>query len=136
MQLQRINYDDLTAKQKEIYNFQKCAAILADYGFNCIKLSDDWQGADFLAYHIDGTQTFKVQLKGRVSIYKKYQGKDLYMCFPAGDDWYLVPHDDLVRIAAETTPWLDSPSWHRGGYSSASPSREMLVCLAPYVLTA
>ena len=47
MKLQRINYNNLNAKQKEIFNFQKVAAILADYGFNCIKLSDDWQGADF-----------------------------------------------------------------------------------------
>jgi len=26
----------------------------AHYGFNCIKLADDWQGADFLAYHHNG----------------------------------------------------------------------------------
>ena len=41
MQLQRIVYDELNPKQKEIYNFQKVAALLADYGFNCIKLEDD-----------------------------------------------------------------------------------------------
>jgi hypothetical protein len=35
---------------------QKVAAILGDYGFNCIKLADDWQGADFLPYHKDGSQ--------------------------------------------------------------------------------
>ena len=49
MKLKHIGYNELNAKQKEIYNFQKVAAILADYGFNCIKLTDDWQGADFLA---------------------------------------------------------------------------------------
>ena len=48
MRLERIVYDELNAKQKEIYNFQKVAALLANYGFNCIKLDDDWQGADFL----------------------------------------------------------------------------------------
>lgn len=133
MELQRINYNDLNAKQKEIYNFQKVAAVLADYGFNCIKLADDWQGADFLAYHKDGDH-LKVQLKGRVSIYKKYKGKDLYMCFPVGKNWCLVPHDELVRIAKETTPWLGSSSWSSGGYSSANPSREMLDRLAPYIL--
>ena len=47
MGLQRINYSELNARQKEIYNFQKLAAILADYGFNCIKMSDDWQGRRF-----------------------------------------------------------------------------------------
>lgn len=38
MELTKIKYDDLNAKQREIYNFQKLAAVLADYGFNCIKL--------------------------------------------------------------------------------------------------
>ena len=36
-----IKYSDLNSKQKEIYNFQKVAALLADYGFNCIKLAAD-----------------------------------------------------------------------------------------------
>ena len=50
LKLTHINYAELNSRQKEAYNFQKLAAALADYGFNCIKLSDDWQGADFLAY--------------------------------------------------------------------------------------
>lgn len=104
LRLQPIRYNDLNAKQKEIYNFQKIAAALADYGFNCIKLQDDWQGADFLAYHKDGSQTLKVQLKARVTIAEKYQGQGLYIAFPFADDgrrvWYLVPHDELVRISA------------------------------------
>ena len=79
---QRINPDELNGRQKEIYNFQKSAALLADYGFNCIKLTDDWQGADFLAYHFDGTTTLKVQLKGRLTINRKYAERDLWMNFP------------------------------------------------------
>ncbi len=55
--LRRVDYRELNGKQQEIYNFQKVAARFADYGFNCIKLDDDWMGADFLAYHKDGTQT-------------------------------------------------------------------------------
>ena len=43
MKLKKIDYCELNPKQKEIYNFQKLAGILADYGFNCIKLSDDWK---------------------------------------------------------------------------------------------
>ena len=73
---QRINPDDLNGRQKEIYNFQKSAALLADYGFNCIKLTDDWQGADFLAHHFDGTTTLKVQLKARLTIDRKYTGQN------------------------------------------------------------
>ena len=108
VRLQRIVFGELNAKQKETYNFQKVAALLADYGFNCIKLDDDWQGTDFLAFHNDGATTLRVQLKSRVVISKKYQGKDLYLAFPADGRWYLVPHDKLIVIAAETTPWLQS----------------------------
>jgi hypothetical protein len=45
MCFEKVRYDSLTAKQKELFNFQKIAATLAEYGFNCIKLADDWQGA-------------------------------------------------------------------------------------------
>ena len=50
--LKKIPYKDLNSRQKENYNFQKVAGELADYGFNCLRLTDDWQGADFIACHI------------------------------------------------------------------------------------
>ena len=134
MNLERVAYADLTSKQKEVFNFQKAAAQLADYGFNCIKLDDDWQGADFLAYHKDGEHTLKVQLKARLGIYKKYAGKDLYICFPHGHDWYLIPHDDLVSIAGDSTGWLRTKSWQQGGYSTATPSGKLLERLAAFKL--
>ena len=37
MKLERVNYADLSSKQKRVFNFQKIAGALADYGFNCIK---------------------------------------------------------------------------------------------------
>ena len=40
----KVNYKNISPKQKEIYNFQKISAILADYGFSCIRLDDDWLG--------------------------------------------------------------------------------------------
>ena len=126
-EMERINYNDLNPKQQEIYNFQKCAALLADYGFNCIKLADDWQGADFLAYHKDGTETLKVQLKGRLTIDKRYLGRDLWMIFRVRENWFLIKHDELVQIVGRTTGWLESDSWKvRGGYSSGHPRRELV----------
>jgi hypothetical protein len=77
MKLKLVKYSDLNTRQKEIYNFQKVASVLADYGFHCIKLSDDWQAADFLAYHKDGKDSLRIQLKGRLAIDKKYQGRKL-----------------------------------------------------------
>ena len=136
--LKPIRYDDLNAKQKEIYNFQKIAAALADYGFNCIKLQDDWLGADFLAYHKDGSQTLRVQLKGRVTIDKKYLERDLYIVFPFQEDggrvWYLVPHDELVEHIGEHTNWLNTPSWEKGAYSSVSLNSQLREALEPYKL--
>ena len=134
MKFQKVKYEELNAKQKEIFNFQKVAAQLADYGFNCMKLPDDWQGADFLAYHKDRDRTLRVQLKGRLSIYRKYEGKDLWMCFPYRGSWYLIPHDRLVEIVGKRTTWLDTSSWKSGGYNSAHPSRRLINAIADFRL--
>ncbi len=58
--LTKIRYDDLNARQQENYNFHKAACVLAEYGYNCIRLSDDWEGADFLVYHKIDQWTFHV----------------------------------------------------------------------------
>ena len=95
---ERISYEkDLNARQKENFNFQKVASTLADYGFNCIRLSDDWQGADSLACHIDGKTFLKVQLKGRLTFQKKYKGKDIYIAFNEGGKCYIYPHDKVLQ---------------------------------------
>ena len=135
--LQRIDPNKLNGKQKEIYNFQKSSALLADYGFNCIKLADDWQGADFLAHHFDGKTTLRVQLKSRLTIDRKYLGQDLWMNFPSAGAWYLVPHDKLVEVIGETTNWLNTSSWQENGlYSSANPSPKLLQQLHPFAVEA
>ena len=128
---EKISYGSLKAKQKELFNFQKIAATLADYGFNCIKLADDWQGADFLAYHINGTTTLKVQLKSRLTIDEKYCGKDIWMAFPHKGSWYLIKHDRLVEKVGEWTDWLNSFSWkEKHGYSSTSINAGLLKSIA------
>lgn len=135
MELKKIRYGDLNSLQREIFNFQKVAGLLADYGFNCIKLADDWQGADFLAYHKDGTNTLKVQLKSRMHIARKYEGKDLVMAFPIRGCWYLVEHDRLVQIVGEQSNWLKTPSWlEDGAYSSDNPNKQMVEALAQWKL--
>lgn len=132
MKLTRISYDDLSSRQREIYNFQMVASLLADYGYNCMKLPDDWKGADFLAHHIDG-HTLKVQLKGRMLIDRKYVGKDLYMCFRVKDSWYLIPHDELLRIVEDELPGtFETLSWERGTYSWPRPPGPVIERLTEY----
>ena len=135
MKLTKIRYSDLNARQQENYNFHKAACVLAEYGFNCIRLSDDWEGADFLAYHKDGDNTLKVQLKGRTAIYKKYESKDLHMCFRIDNVWYLVPHDDLLAIVKATSPnTLTTRSWIKGSYSWPKTPKAIRQKLSDYAL--
>ena len=77
--LEKISYSELNSKQKENYNFHKVAAALADYGYNSLRLNDDWQGADFIA--INGDNMMKIQLKGRFTVDKKYINKSIYIAF-------------------------------------------------------
>lgn len=114
---ERITYADLNSRQKENYNFQKVAAHLADYGFNCLRLTDDWQGADFIACHIDGETFLKVQLKGRLVIDRKYQDKNIHIAFAHGDAWYLYDHDAFVHhVERSGLIGADSVSWHQQGF--------------------
>lgn len=98
---ERVCYGDLNSRQKENYNFQKVAGRLADYGFNCLRLTDDWRGADFIACHIDGETYLRVQLKGRLTIDKKYVGKSIYIAFLLEDDCFVYPHDEFLERLIE-----------------------------------
>lgn len=93
-----VTYSQLNSRQQENYNFQKVAARMADYGFNCLRLTDDWQGADFIACHIDGQTFLKVQLKGRLCLDKKYVGKNIHVAFARGNDCFVYPHDELLAL--------------------------------------
>ena len=127
LELKKIEYRDLNARQKENYNFQKISALLADYGFTTIRLSDDWNGADFLALHIDGVTTLKVQLKPRLTFAKKYVSKELWICFPSGRDWYLYPHDELIEKVLRETTVGESHSWMEAGLYSFNRLRRISI---------
>lgn len=132
MELKLIDYKHLNARQKENYNYQKVSAVLADYGFVTIRLSDDWNGADFLALHTDGT-TLKVQLKPRLYFAKGYEGKDLWVCFPLDREWYLYPHDEILELFLSQTSIRSTESWvQEGRYSFGRPSQKMLEVLGTY----
>lgn len=111
-EFKRIRFKDLNARQKENFNFQKVASTLADYGFNCIRLSDDWQGADFIACHIDGNTFVKIQLKSCFTFAKKFIGKDIYIAFPQDGKWYLYPHDELLN-RKEFDSMKEARSWKK-----------------------
>lgn len=114
---QRITYAELNARQKESYNFQQLSGLLAEYGFTTIRLSDDWNGADFLAQHLSGP-TLKVQLKGRLTVARGYVGKDLWVAFRADGRWFLIPHDQILNRLLESTSLGSTHSWVAEGVYS------------------
>lgn len=111
LELRRVDYKALNSRQKETYNFHRVAGRLAEYGYNSILLSDDWLGADFIAYHNDGERFYRVQLKGRMTIDNKYVGKGLYIAFVDGDRVYVYPHDEMADRVEATGRVNSSVSW-------------------------
>ena len=127
---------ETTAPSGMAYNISEARRALTQFGYSCSSPSRGTQDAQIVARVPRENMSINVRCPGRVAIQAKFLEKDIHVCFPARGGWYLVPHDDLVQIAGETTPWLDSHSWRdRGWYSSANPSKRMLARLAPYSLT-
>ncbi|MEM6265060.1 MAG: hypothetical protein AAGI38_21300 [Bacteroidota bacterium] len=135
--MEKCNYKELSARQKETYNFQKFSAVLADYGFATIRLYDDWQGADFIAQHINGFDYLKVQLKGRLTFDKKYVSKEIYIAFPYQGHWYVYDHDKVLDqfLATFSDGLAVSKSWRENGlYSMGKLSKQVLEMMAPHML--
>ena len=106
----KIDYDSLNSKQKENFNYHKVASALANYGYDSMRLNNDWQGADFIA--VNGDNMIKVQLKGRFTLDKKYIGKDIYIAFIEDKIVKIYNHDDALSIVPEnllyTKSWIDN----------------------------
>ena len=110
----KVDYEELNAKQQENYNYHKVASALADYGFDSMRLSNDWQGADFIA--VKGDNMLKVQLKGRFTVAKKYIGKDIFIAFLEKGTVKIYNHDNAVESLTENI--LSSKSWRENGLYS------------------
>jgi hypothetical protein len=134
--LERVKYSSLKGRQKENYNFQKISSVLADFGFSTVRLTDDWEGADFVAQHADGKTLLRVQLKPRLCFSKKYMGKGLWMCFRDEEDFYLFPHDLVLRLVLSAGRTMNgSESWEvKGLYSFTRLSNWMKPLLKEYLI--
>jgi hypothetical protein len=127
MLLNKVDYTKLKGKAQENYNFAKVSSALADYGYSCIRLTDDYQGADFIAVHAINEDSLMVQLKGRWSIFKKYLGKNIKIAFRDGDDIYIYDHDDMVKACETLGLYVTSNAWIEGdGYDKGSLPKKLL----------
>ena len=87
---------------------------MADYGYDSMRLNNDWQGADFIAVKND--EMLKVQLKGRFTVDKKYIDKEIYIAFIENNIVKIYDHDEAVNMLPDNIKQSDSWNKH-GGYS-------------------
>ena len=124
--MDRIRYQDLNSRQKENFNAAKLSAVLADYGYHCMRLTDDWHGADLIAHHVDG-HDLMIQLKSRLTLRVNAVGKSLWFAFPYNGAWFLFPHDRIQSVVTARNPKAANYSWPR-------PPKWALELLEPYRL--
>ncbi len=107
---------------REVINRNVVVSLALEQGFNAFLPVYDG-GVDFILYREDDGAVRKVQLKGRWTIDRKYVGRDIWIAFPIGADWFLMPHDLMLEHAGADGKTLKSASWiDAGGYSRKRPS--------------
>jgi hypothetical protein len=91
---------------------------MADYGYTLLRLSDDWNGADAIAVHIDAKKYLRIQLKGAgLTFDEKYVQKNIWIACPSEDrGWYVYPHDKLLSHVEKTRPIRNTDFWRKRGY--------------------
>jgi len=116
---------------REVINRNTVVSLALEQGFNAFLPVYDG-GVDFVLYRESDGLLRKVQLKSRWTIDRKYVGRDIWIAFPIGPDWYLMPHDELVA-AGELDGVTSTASWIEGGaYSRPRPSASVIAKCAPY----
>lgn len=111
--MEKLAFKEMSSRFKEHRNFLKLASVLVDYGYMCSWLPVDDKGADFIAVHCKTNDVLKIQLKGRISVNKKYFGKALYMAFPLDshrplENWVIVSHDTIIPLFISEKSWANN----------------------------
>lgn len=116
---------------REVINRNIVVSLALAQGYNAFLPVYDG-GVDFILYRESDGIVRKVQLKGRWTIDRKYLGRDIWIAFPIGTDWYLMPHDEMVA-SADADGATKSASWTEGGsYSRPRPSKAVVAACASY----
>ncbi len=124
--------DRYRSQIREAINRNVVVSLALEQGFNAFLPVYDG-GVDFILYRETDGAVRKVQLKGRWTIDRKYVGRDIWVAFPIGENWHLMPHDLMLEHAEADGKALKSASWlEKGGYSKAKASAATIAQCAPY----
>jgi hypothetical protein len=107
----------------EVINRNTVVSLALKQGYNAFLPVYDG-GVDFILYRENDRHLLKVQLKARWTIERKYIGRDIWIAFPVGEDWYLMPHDQMLAAAetdgvTKTASWVENDAYSRRRLSAA-----------------
>ena len=100
---------------QEVVNRNSVVTLALNEGYNVFLPVFDG-GVDFILYRERDGELRKVQLKGRWTIDKKYERRDIWIAFKYQEQWYMMPHDEMVRLspdALKTKAWNEIETYHR-----------------------
>ena len=140
MNRNKVVYSKLKGGAQEAFNAGKLAGVMARYGYELTPVRNDADGADFIAYRV-GNPALLIQLKGRPTVAKKYERKNIWMAFPNTDPdsqvMYLVPHAELMQIIRSKQPngnAFKSKSWLKADGEYSTTANWLFDALSDYAL--
>lgn len=108
--------------------------IFLEQGWMVYRPEADVGGVDFLVMNLKTEEVRKIQLKGRWTVDKKYQNKNIWICFSMGKEWYVCSHERMVDIGIECglLLWEQKNGNERTTYSVEPMSKKMFNLMLPY----
>lgn len=109
----------MSSRYIERLNYVRLSYYLINCGYFTQWFTVDDRGADFIAIKHDSSVAYRIQLKSRMELNKKYKGKGLYIAFPLASvvpekDWVIVNFDDLENIFGHEKSYLERGSLSHG----------------------
>jgi hypothetical protein len=109
----------LTSDAIEVVNRNALVTVALSQGYNAYLPVYD-NGIDLILHNERAGDTKLVQLKGRWTIDKKYIGRNIWIAFPDRGEWYVAPHDEMVRMGSRHHA---TTSWAKGSYNKTPLSK-------------
>jgi hypothetical protein len=123
-----VKMNKLTSDAIEVVNRNALVTVALNQGYNAYLPVYD-NGIDLILHNEATGDTRLVQLKGRWTINQKYLRRNIWIAFPDRGNWYVAPHDEMVRLGERHTR---TASWAKGEYSKMPLSETDCEDLAEY----
>ncbi len=109
---------------REIIHRNELTTLLLRQGYNVFLPVYD-HGIDLIAHREADDDLKLVQQKSRWTIARKYVGRNIWIAFRDGGEWFLAPHDELVGFG-ETAGYTATREWaEKGIYHCRAMSRDL-----------